>query len=42
MKQEVRIKGLDSDKRSEVRSEVRSKVRIEEILGVRLRAGVGE
>ena len=44
MKQEVRIKGLDSNKRSEVRSEIeleiRSKVRIKEVLGPRLTAGI--
>ena len=46
MEQEVRIKGLDSDKISEVKSEVmceiRSKVSIEEVLDLWLRAGVGE
>ena len=42
MEQEVRIKGLDSDKRSEVRLKVRSEVRIDEVLDLWLGAGVGE
>ena len=44
VKQEVRIKSLDSDKRSKVRSEirfkVRSEVRIKEFLGLWLGAGI--
>ena len=42
VKQKVKIEGLDLDKRSEVKFEVRSEVRIEEVLGLKLKARVGE
>ena len=40
MEQEIRIKGLDSDKRSKIRFEFKSEVKIREFLNVWLRAGV--